>query len=125
MPKLASPELASPALAQPVGCKLLWVLAVMAVLGLLLGAPCQADDASLGRAAHNSLQRHGARAAVGPTTGTGGGMVTPRAALVFKISDPYSDLRVGSLARVALGGQTALALRPRGGRLAVTLSSRW
>jgi len=45
--------------------------------------------------------------------------------LAFRARDPYSDLRRGSLMKVELSGPTVLSLRPRHGRLAVMLSSKW
>ena len=48
-----------------------------------------------------------------------------RMGLVFSLRDPYADLRRGMLTRVELSGQTALALRTRGGRIGLTLTSKW
>lgn len=48
-----------------------------------------------------------------------------RMGLVFTLHDPYADLRKGLLTRIELSGQTALALRSRGGRLGLTLTSQW
>lgn len=48
-----------------------------------------------------------------------------RMGLVFTLRDPYADLRRGMLTRVELSGQTALALRSRGGRVGLTLTSQW
>ncbi len=48
-----------------------------------------------------------------------------RMGLVFTLHDPYADLRRGLLTRIELSGQTALALRSRGGRLGLTLTSQW
>ena len=39
--------------------------------------------------------------------------------------EPYADLRRGLLTKVELSGQTALALRPRGGRFGALLTSHW
>ena len=48
-----------------------------------------------------------------------------RVALSLLPQDPYADLRRGLLTKVELSGQTTLALRPRGGRLGVLLTSHW
>ena len=48
-----------------------------------------------------------------------------RVGLVFTLRDPYADLRRGMLTKIELSGQTALALRSRGGRLGLTLTSQW
>lgn len=48
-----------------------------------------------------------------------------RLGLAFQARDPYADLRRGSLMRVELSGPTVFSLRPRGGRLAMVLSSQW
>ncbi len=49
-----------------------------------------------------------------------------RLGLNFHARDPYSDLRRGSLMKVELSGPaTVFSLRPRGGRLAMVLSSKW
>ena len=48
-----------------------------------------------------------------------------RVALALLPQDPYADLRRGLLTQVELSGQTTLALRPRGGRFGVLLSSHW
>ena len=48
-----------------------------------------------------------------------------RVALVLLPQDPYADLRRGLLTKVELSGQTTLALRPRGGRFGVLLTSHW
>ena len=48
-----------------------------------------------------------------------------RVALALLPQDPYADLRRGLLTKVELSGQTMLALRPRGGRLGVQLTSHW
>jgi len=45
--------------------------------------------------------------------------------LDFHVRDPYSDLRRGSLMKVELSGPMVLSLKPRNGRLAVMLSSKW
>ena len=48
-----------------------------------------------------------------------------RVALALLPQDPYADLRRGLLTKVELSGQTTLALRPRGGRFGVLLTSHW
>ena len=48
-----------------------------------------------------------------------------RVALVLLPQDPYADLWRGLLTKVELSGQTTLALRPRGGRFGVLLTSHW
>lgn len=48
-----------------------------------------------------------------------------RVALVLTPQDPYADLRRGLLTELELSGQTTLALRPRGGRIGLLLTSRW
>lgn len=48
-----------------------------------------------------------------------------RVGLVFTLRDPYADLRRGMLTKIELSGQTAVALRSRGGRLGLTLTSQW
>lgn len=46
--------------------------------------------------------------------------------LVLKPTDALATLRKGSLMRLELSGQTQLSLRPRGGgRMALTLTSKW
>ena len=56
---------------------------------------------------------------------TAGAARQMRMGLVFSLHDPYADLRRGMLTRIELSGQTALALRSRGGRLGLALTSRW
>ena len=56
---------------------------------------------------------------------TGDGSRQVGMSLSFSNRDPYADLRRGRLLTVALSGQTALSLRPRGGRLGLQLNSRW
>lgn len=46
-----------------------------------------------------------------------------RMGLVFDSSKPYDDLRRG--VRVELSGQTTVSFKPRGGRIGVTVQSRW
>lgn len=46
-----------------------------------------------------------------------------RMGLLFHTSNRYAQLRRG--VRVELSGQTTLSFRPRGGRIGVTLQSRW
>jgi len=47
-------------------------------------------------------------------------------ALVLKPTDSLANLRRGSLMKLELSGQTQLSLRPRGGgRMALTLTSKW
>ncbi len=48
-----------------------------------------------------------------------------RVALALLPQDPYADLRRGLLTKIELSGQTTLALRPRGGRFGVLLTSHW
>lgn len=48
-----------------------------------------------------------------------------RVGLVFTLRDPYADLRRGMLTKIELSAQTAVALRSRGGRLGLTLTSQW
>ncbi len=48
-----------------------------------------------------------------------------RLGLAVSLRDPYADLRRGLLIRVEFSGQTALSLRPRGGRLGLLLTSQW
>lgn len=48
-----------------------------------------------------------------------------RVSLSFQRTDALKELRRGSLLRMELSGQTTLALRARGGRLGVALTSRW
>ena len=48
-----------------------------------------------------------------------------RFSLTLVAVDPYADLRRGMLTKLELSSQTALALRPRGGKLLVQLTSRW
>jgi hypothetical protein len=45
--------------------------------------------------------------------------------LVLKPQDPLANLRRGSLMKLELGGQTQLALRPRGGKVMLRLTSQW
>lgn len=46
--------------------------------------------------------------------------------LVLKPTDALANLRRGSLMKLELSGQTQLSLRPRGGgRMALTLTSKW
>jgi hypothetical protein len=45
--------------------------------------------------------------------------------LVLKPQDPLANLRRGSLMKLELGGQTQLALRPRGGKVMLRLTSSW
>lgn len=45
--------------------------------------------------------------------------------LSFQRTDTFQHLRRGSLLRMELSGQTTLALRARGGRLGLALTSRW
>ena len=45
--------------------------------------------------------------------------------LVLKPQDPLANLRRGSLMKLALGGQTHRALRPRGGKVMLRLTSQW
>ena len=45
--------------------------------------------------------------------------------LVLKPQDPLANLRRGSLIKLELGGQTQLALRPRGGKVMLRLTSQW
>lgn len=59
-----------------------------------------------------------------------GGDIAPevrqaRIGLSFQVADPYRELRRGSLMKVELASQTSLSLRPRKGRLALTLTRRW
>lgn len=61
---------------------------------------------------------------------TAGSLIAPsarqvRLALTFKRSDPYATLRSGALTKLEISSQTALALRARGGRVGVALTSRW
>ena len=59
---------------------------------------------------------------------TQSGEVQPRkmrVALSLLPQDPYADLRRGLLTKVELSGQTTLALRPRGSRFDVLLTSHW
>ncbi len=46
-----------------------------------------------------------------------------RMGLVFNTKKPYSDLRRG--VRFELSGQTTLSVRPRGGRVGLSLQSQW
>lgn len=46
-----------------------------------------------------------------------------RMGLVFDSRKPYEDLRRG--VRVELSGQTTVSFKPRGGRIGVTVQSRW
>jgi hypothetical protein len=46
-----------------------------------------------------------------------------RMGLVFNTKKPYSDLRRG--VRFELSGQTSLSVRPRGGRVGLSLQSQW
>ena len=48
-----------------------------------------------------------------------------RVGLTFEGRNALGDLPRGTLLKMQLSGQTALALRPRHGRLNVTLHSRW
>lgn len=48
-----------------------------------------------------------------------------KVSLSFQRTDALKELRRGSLLRMELSGQTTLALRARGGRLGVALTSRW
>lgn len=48
-----------------------------------------------------------------------------RVALQFNGRSPLAQFRGGSLLRMELSGQTSLALRPRGGRWGLTLTSHW
>jgi hypothetical protein len=45
--------------------------------------------------------------------------------LVLKPQDPLANLRRGSLMKLELGGQTQLAVRPRGGKVMLRLTSQW
>lgn len=48
-----------------------------------------------------------------------------RMGLVFQKNDQLADLRRGLLMKVELSGQTTLSIKPRAGRIGVTLASRW
>ncbi len=48
-----------------------------------------------------------------------------RVALALTPQDPYADLRRGLLTKIELSGQTTLALRPRGRRIGLLLTSHW
>ncbi len=90
---------------------------VSADAGLLIGLGVDA-----GSRARLTWQTPLLRADGGDTAGAPRQM---RMGLVFSPRDPYADLRKGMLTRIELSGQTALALRSRGGRLGLTLTSQW
>lgn len=48
-----------------------------------------------------------------------------KVSLSFQRSDSLRELRRGSLMRMELSGQTTLALKARGGRVGLALTSRW
>lgn len=61
-----------------------------------------------------------------PETSSGDGQTREmRVALALTPQDPYADLRRGLLTKVELSGQTTLALRPRGRRIGLLLTSHW
>ena len=48
-----------------------------------------------------------------------------RLGLEFRKTDAFSDLRRGALMKLELSRETTLSLKPRGGRVGLTLSSHW
>jgi hypothetical protein len=48
-----------------------------------------------------------------------------RVGLALTPQDPYADLRRGLLTKIELSGQTTLAVRPRGRRIGLLLTSHW
>ncbi len=63
-----------------------------------------------------------------PATLARDGQDAPRVmefSLVLKPADSMAALRRGALMRLELSGQTQLSVRPRGGRMALQLTSKW
>ena len=143
LPALAASSLGGPPAASPgrVVQTMVWVARPALQLGLgveqrwaLPGAPGAATPAAPGAGLLVGLRLDaGPRAHLTWQAPLGRpdtqyGEVQPRqmrVALALLPQDPYADLRRGLLTKVELSGQTTLALRPRGGRFGVLLTSHW
>ena len=100
-----------------------------ATMGAESGRPLQAPQmvlgASLDTSSTTQLRWH---APVRPAASLVREAEEPRVmelSLVLKPQDPLANLRRGSLMKLELGGQTQLALRPRGGKVMLRLTSQW
>lgn len=93
--------------------------------GRPLQAPQMVVGASLDTSSTTQLRWH---APVRPAASLVREAEEPRVmevSLVLKPQDPLANLRRGSLMKLELGGQTQLALRPRGGKVMLRLTSQW